>query len=91
MYFLFSETLGRAFILLKTLSGSYTTIDEVRVPPHPYPCQGDMNSGREKTGMAWNKKRLGSVRSSFRTTDDEETLLSSLKRTGANKTKLIEK
>lgn len=91
MYFLFSETLGRAFILLKTLSGSYITIDEVHAPLHPYPCQGDMNSSREKTGMARNKNRLGSMRSSFRTTGDEETLLSSLKRTGANKTKLIEK
>lgn len=54
--FLFSETLGRAFfILLKTSSGSYTIMCEIRAPPQPPTCQGGMDSGRERAGMVWKK------------------------------------
>jgi len=46
-YFLFSETLGRTFILLKTSSGSYTIMCKVRASPHPCSSHANKRYGLE--------------------------------------------
>lgn len=76
LIFCFPETLGRNFILLKTLSGSYTIMCEICAPPRPRTCQAGMDSGREKAGMmVWEKTvREKCARQLSRTTGIEDKI-----------------